>query len=168
MTYSVAAALGVVTALVLDLAVLRTRLVLGRVFWLSYAIILAFQLLANGVLAGRGVVRYDPTAILGPRLAGAPVEDLAFGFALILVTLAVWSLNLPLRAPARGSGLNLPLRAPARSEQPVGGGAGELGEHPGGAVGEISGAQSAQRRLGEVGDALLGPGERTRSDDDLP
>ena len=91
MTYTVAAALGVVGALVLDLAVLRTRLVLGLTFWLSYAIILVFQVLANGVLTGLDVVRYDPAAILGPRLANAPVEDLAFGFALVLATLATWT-----------------------------------------------------------------------------
>ena len=91
MTYTVAAGLAVAAALAIDLVGLRTRLVLGRVFWLSYAIILVFQLLANGVLAGRGVVRYDPAAILGPRVAGAPIEDLAYGFALVLTTLAVWS-----------------------------------------------------------------------------
>jgi lycopene cyclase domain-containing protein len=90
MTYTLAAALGVVMALAADLAILRTRLVLGRVFWISYAIILFFQLLSNGVLTGRGVVRYDPAAILGLRVAYAPVEDLAFGFALVLTTLAVW------------------------------------------------------------------------------
>jgi lycopene cyclase domain-containing protein len=90
-TYTVAASLGVAAALVLDLAVLRTRLVLGRVFWLSYAIIVGFQVLANGVLTGLDVVRYDSAAVLGPRLAFAPVEDLAFGFALVLATLATWT-----------------------------------------------------------------------------
>jgi lycopene cyclase domain-containing protein len=89
-SYTVAALLGVSIALLVDLAVLRTRVVLGRVFWLSYAIVVFFQLIANGVLTGRDVVVYDPAAILGPRLAYAPVEDLAFGFALILTTLAVW------------------------------------------------------------------------------
>ncbi len=95
MTYTVAAALGVAAALVLDLRVLRTRLVLGRVFWLSYAIIVVFQLLSNGVLTGFAVVRYDPDAILGPRLANAPIEDLAFGFALVLATLSTWTRILP-------------------------------------------------------------------------
>jgi lycopene cyclase domain-containing protein len=90
-TYTVAATLGVVAALTLDLVVLRTRLVLGLAFWLSYAIVLVFQVLANGLLTGRGVVRYDPATILGPRLFHAPVEDIAFGFALVLTTLATWS-----------------------------------------------------------------------------
>jgi lycopene cyclase domain-containing protein len=91
MTYTAAAALGVGAALGLDLAVLRTRLVLDRVFWVSYAIVLGFQLAVNGVLTGRGVVRYDPMAVLGWRFAYAPVEDIAFGFALVLTTLGTWT-----------------------------------------------------------------------------
>ena len=90
MTYTVAAALGVVGALLLDLAILRTRLVAGLVFWAAYPIVLAGQLVSNGVLTGRGVVRYAPDAILGLRIVHAPVEDLAFGFALVLTALSVW------------------------------------------------------------------------------
>jgi lycopene cyclase domain-containing protein len=89
-TYTALAAAGLAAALAADLALLRTRLVLRRVFWVAYALVLAFQLLSNGVLTGRGVVRYDPGAVLGPRLAHAPVEDLAFGFALVLLTQAMW------------------------------------------------------------------------------
>ena len=91
MTYTTAAVLGVLGAVGLDLAVLRTRLLLGRVFWATYPIVLAFQLLSNGLLTGLLVVRYAPAAILGPRLVYAPVEDLAFGFALVLATLSVWT-----------------------------------------------------------------------------
>lgn len=90
MTYTAAALLGVAGALVLDLAVLRTRLVTGAVFWAAYPIIVAFQLLSNGILTGRGIVRYDPAAIVGWRLVHAPVEDLLFGFALVLVSLSTW------------------------------------------------------------------------------
>jgi lycopene cyclase domain-containing protein len=90
MSYTAAAVLGVAVALVLDLVVLRTRLVTRVVFWSTYPLIVVFQLIANGVLTGRGVVRYAPAAILGPRVAYAPIEDLAFGFALVLVTLSVW------------------------------------------------------------------------------
>jgi lycopene cyclase domain-containing protein len=89
-TYTVAVVLGTAGALAVDLAVLRTRLVIGKVFWATYPIVLAGQLLANGVLTGRGVVRYDPSAILGWRVAYAPFEDLLFGFALVLLTLSLW------------------------------------------------------------------------------
>lgn len=90
MTYTAAALLGVAAVLVVDLAVLRTRLVTRAVFWAGYPIVVFFQLLSNGVLTGRRVVVYDPAAIVGWRIAYAPVEDLLFGFALVLLTLSVW------------------------------------------------------------------------------
>ena len=90
MTYTAAALLGVAGVLVVDLFVLRTRLVRRGVFWATYPIIIAFQLLSNGILTGRRIVRYDPAAIIGWRLVFAPVEDLLFGFALVLLTLSVW------------------------------------------------------------------------------
>jgi lycopene cyclase domain-containing protein len=89
-TYTAAALFGVAGALALDLWVLRTRLVTRVVFWATYPIIITFQLLSNGVLTGRRIVIYDPAAIIGWRLAYAPVEDLLFGFALVLCTLSVW------------------------------------------------------------------------------
>lgn len=91
MTYTAAALLGVVGAAVVDLFVLRTHLLRRRVYWATYPIILFFQLISNGILTGRGIVRYDPDAILGLRLVYAPVEDLLFGFALVLLTLSVWT-----------------------------------------------------------------------------
>ena len=68
----------------------RTRLVRRVVFWATYPIIIVFQLLSNGILTGRRIVLYDPDAILGLRLVYAPVEDLFFGFAMVLLTLSVW------------------------------------------------------------------------------
>jgi lycopene cyclase domain-containing protein len=90
-TYTAAAFLGVFGALTVDLVVLRTRLVTGLTFWVTYPIVLVFQLLSNGLLTGLRVVRYDPAAIIGLRIAYAPVEDLAFGFALVLLSLSVWA-----------------------------------------------------------------------------
>ena len=91
MSYSALAVTAVGGVLLIDLAVLRTRMVTRPVFWVAYAIVLAFQLLLNGVLTGRRVVVYDPATIWGPRIAYAPVEDLLFGFALITLTLASWA-----------------------------------------------------------------------------
>jgi lycopene cyclase domain-containing protein len=89
-TYTQLAVLGVVLTVLLDLAVLRTRLLTRRVFWVSYAIVVFFQLVTNGILTGRDIVTYDPDAILGLRIVYAPVEDLLFGFALVVQTLAWW------------------------------------------------------------------------------
>lgn len=90
MTYTASVALALAVALALDLAVLRTRLVTRGVFWCAYPIILVFQLISNAILTGRGIVVYARSAILGARVAHAPVEDLGFGFALVLTTLSIW------------------------------------------------------------------------------
>jgi lycopene cyclase domain-containing protein len=99
MTYTQLCVVAVLASAVLDLVLLRTRLLARRAFWVAYAIILFFQLLTNGWLTGLGVVRYDADALLGgdqARLVGggrllyAPVEDIAFGFALVLQTLSWW------------------------------------------------------------------------------
>ena len=99
MTYTQLCLLAVPASLALDLVVLRTALVTRKAFWASYAIIVVFQLMTNGWLTGRRIVTYDADAVVGgsePLLFGsgrlfyAPVEDLAFGFALVLQTLAWW------------------------------------------------------------------------------
>lgn len=90
MSYTALAVLGVAGALVLDLLVLRTRVVTRRAFWTSYAIVVFFQLLTNGWLTGRDIVTYAESAILGPRIAFAPVEDLLFGFAMVVQAIAWW------------------------------------------------------------------------------
>jgi lycopene cyclase domain-containing protein len=90
-SYSALAVLAVVAVLVVDLAVYRTRLVTRRVFWATYAIVVVFQLLMNGVLTGLDVVTYEPGTIWGPRIGYAPVEDLLFGFAMVTLTLASWA-----------------------------------------------------------------------------
>ena len=90
MSYTLAALLGVAGSVVLDVAMLRTRVLARKAFWIGYAIVVVFQLVTNGVLTGRGVVLYDPHAITGLRIVYAPVEDLFFGFALVVQTLAWW------------------------------------------------------------------------------
>jgi lycopene cyclase domain-containing protein len=89
-SYTALAVAGVAGAVLLDVLVLRTRLVRRREFWKANAIVLLFQLLTNGWLTGRHIVRYDDSAILGAHLVFAPVEDLLFGFSLVLQTLSWW------------------------------------------------------------------------------
>ena len=90
MTYTEASAGAVLLAVVADLGLWRTGLVRRRVFWVSYAIVVTFQLIVNGVLTGLSIVRYAPRVIVGWRVAWAPLEDLGFGFALVLLTLSTW------------------------------------------------------------------------------
>ena len=90
MSYTVLAVVAVAAAVLLDLVVLRTRLVQRRLFWTAYLIVVFFQLLTNGWLTGRDIVTYDDAAIVGVRVVFAPVEDLLFGFSLVVQTLAWW------------------------------------------------------------------------------
>jgi len=82
--------MAVFIAAFLDLEVLKTSLLKRKVFWTSYAIILPFQLLTNWWLTSREIVMYSEDTILGLRIASAPLEDLFFGFALILSVMATW------------------------------------------------------------------------------
>ncbi|HEU4400066.1 MAG TPA: lycopene cyclase domain-containing protein [Actinomycetota bacterium] len=91
--YTLAAAGGVGLAVVLEVAVLRTGMFRDRRYWVTLAIVAAFQLVVNGVLSCAPIVAYDPRRILGPRVACAPVEDLGFGFALVTITLSLWRLT---------------------------------------------------------------------------
>ncbi len=98
MTYTAWAVLGALGVLAFDVLG-GTRLATRREVWISYAIVVFFQLLSNGWLTGRKIVRYDPDAIIGDaepvfvgsgRIVYAPVEDLLFGFALVLWTWIWW------------------------------------------------------------------------------
>jgi lycopene cyclase domain-containing protein len=89
--YTAAAIAAVLVAVIADLLVLRTGLLRTRLFWASYAIVVFFQLIVNGILTGFGIVLYDPDVITGLRIAYAPVEDLGFGFGLVTLTLVLWA-----------------------------------------------------------------------------
>ncbi len=88
--YTIAAVTSVLTAVLVDLGVLRTRLLTTRLFWASYGIVLFFQFVVNGILTGFGIVQYHPRVILGLRLFYAPVEDIGFGFGLVTLTMSAW------------------------------------------------------------------------------
>ena len=99
MTYTAITVVAALAAIALDRWGLRTRLTTTSTWWTAYGIIVVFQLLTNGWLTGRRIVRYDPDAIIGSgrvtfvgdgRLVYAPVEDLGFGFALVLTACVVW------------------------------------------------------------------------------
>jgi lycopene cyclase domain-containing protein len=98
-SYTALAVLAAVLVVALDRWGARTRLTSSATWWTAYGIIVFFQLLSNGWLTGRRIVRYDPAAILGTdrvvpfgdgRLVYAPVEDVVFGFALVLTSSVVW------------------------------------------------------------------------------
>lgn len=104
MTYTTLGIIAVTLAVLADLYVFKTRMVTRKIFWASYAIIVFFQLITNGMFTGFQIVKYDGEAIIGStspvdtpppfigdgRIAFAPVEDLLFGFSLILLSMSLW------------------------------------------------------------------------------
>ena len=90
MTYTQIALLSFALAIVFDLKVTKIHLITRKVFWTSYAIIVPFQLITNWWLTSRNIVMYKPESIIGLRVASAPVEDLFFGFSLLLSVLSLW------------------------------------------------------------------------------
>lgn len=77
-----------------DMFVTKNSLLSTLRFWLSYSIILPFQLLTNWWLTSREIVIYNSDSIMGLRIAGAPFEDLIFGFAMILAVMSLWETRL--------------------------------------------------------------------------
>ena len=69
MTYTQLAVLAVVLSCVLDLFIVRTRLLVRRVFWVIYAIIVPFQLVTNGVLTGTRTARYSSMSTLNSTVS---------------------------------------------------------------------------------------------------
>lgn len=104
MTYTQIAVVAAVLAVAIDIRVIKSAITTRKVFWVSYAIMIFFQLITNGILTGAGIVEYSGIKIIGSdtpvdsrppfigdgRIAYAPVEDLVFGFALIVLTLSMW------------------------------------------------------------------------------
>jgi lycopene cyclase domain-containing protein len=85
--YSDIAIAAVLVAVMVDLFIFKNSLLTRTAFWISYSIILPFQLITNWWLThlradGKAIVMYDPDSIIGTRIASAPLEDLLFGFAL--------------------------------------------------------------------------------------
>ena len=90
MIYSDIAINAVLVAVMLDLLIIRSKMLTRGIFWITYGLILPFQLLTNWWLTSRNIVMYSPDAIIGLRIASAPAEDLLFGFALLLLVLVMW------------------------------------------------------------------------------
>lgn len=90
MIYSDIAIASFAVAVMADLFLFKNSMLTRAAFWSSYAVILPFQLLTNWWLTSRNIVMYNPDAIIGTRIFSAPLEDLLFGFALVLSVMGMW------------------------------------------------------------------------------
>ena len=90
MIYADVALNAVLVAVIFDLYLLRSQMMTRKIFWKTYFLILPFQFLTNWWLTSNKIVMYSDGEIIGTRIAGAPMEDLLFGFSMILLTLSLW------------------------------------------------------------------------------
>jgi lycopene cyclase domain-containing protein len=96
--YTVPALLAVPAVVALELRRLRTGLFRRPEYWVTMAIVFAFQVAVDGRLTrlSAPIVVYDPRQILGLRFPfDIPVEDFLFGFALVTATLLLWEHHAP-------------------------------------------------------------------------
>ena len=94
LSYTQITVYALILTILFDMFITKNSLLSTIRFWLSYAIIVPFQLITNWWLTSREIVTYNPDAIIGLRVAGAPVEDLIFGFAMILAVMSMWEMLL--------------------------------------------------------------------------
>lgn len=91
--YTLIAICSVIVVLILEFAWLRTGMLATAHFWLSMLIVWGFQLLVDGWLTKTDgtIVVYDDTQNLGVRVGwNSPLEDFAFGFSMVTLTLLLW------------------------------------------------------------------------------
>lgn len=100
LSYTQITVYALILSVLFDMFISRISLLATLRFWLSYAIIVPFQLITNWWLTSREIVIYNPETIIGLRIAGAPIEDLVFGFAMILAVMSMWEALLKRREPA--------------------------------------------------------------------
>ena len=91
--YTVAAAAAAVAVVAAEHWWLRTGVFRRVSYWVTLAIVFAFQVLVDGWLTKTSapVVLYARHQFLGVRFPfSIPIEDFAYGFALVTLTIVLW------------------------------------------------------------------------------
>ena len=91
--YTVWSAVAVLVVVALEVLWLRTGLFTRLQFWIAMAIVFFFQCLVDGWLTklSAPIVLYTEDQMLGVRAPwDIPVEDFAFGFAMVTLALLLW------------------------------------------------------------------------------
>ena len=91
--YTLLAATSVVLVVLLERFALRTGLLRDPSYWISLAICFGFMVLVNGWLTklSAPIVIYTRSENLGVRFPwDIPVEDFAFGWSMLTLTMLLW------------------------------------------------------------------------------
>jgi lycopene cyclase domain-containing protein len=106
--YTVWALVAVAAAVAVELVWARTGLFRRPAYWITILISSAFQVPVDGWLTklSAPIVIYNPAEFSGVRFPwDIPVEDFAYGFALITLTLVLWvRVGRPTGTAGGGSG----------------------------------------------------------------
>lgn len=106
MEYTWAALASVVVVVALEIGWLKTGIFTTASYWISYGIIVFFQILVDGWLTklSAPIVEYSPAHFTGWRVPfDIPVEDYLFGFSLVTLTIMLWVRAAPGRRVAAGA-----------------------------------------------------------------
>lgn len=76
--------------IVLDVFILRTRILATKIFWIFLCIMFGFKTVVNGYLTWRPIVVYGEQFNVGIRLFTIPIEDYVYGFSLITLSVMLW------------------------------------------------------------------------------
>lgn len=101
--YTVLTVIAVLGTVALELFVLRTGIFRTLQYWLTMAIVFAFQVPVDGWLTKLRdpIVIYNPAEMLGIRVPwDIPIEDFGFGFAMVTLTILGWRTVLDRQATA--------------------------------------------------------------------
>ena len=91
--YTLPAAIAVVVVVLLEVLLFRTGVFRKLAYWISMAIVIAFQIPVDGWLTKRSapIVLYDERHTSGIRFPwDIPVEDFLFGWAMVTAVLLLW------------------------------------------------------------------------------
>ncbi len=91
--YTLLAVVSVLFTVVVERFWLRTGVFRTVRYWLSMAIVFAFQVLVDGWLTklSAPIVIYDESQTVGVRVPwDIPVEDYLFGFSMVTLTILLW------------------------------------------------------------------------------
>lgn len=91
--YTLPAAIAVVVVVLLEVLLFRTGVFRKLAYWISMAIVIAFQIPVDGWLTkwSAPIVLYDERHTSGIRFPwDIPVEDFLFGWAMVTAVLLLW------------------------------------------------------------------------------
>ena len=81
----------IITALLIDWFLLKTRVITSKQCWIVMALLIIMTALFDQFLAGFPIVLYDESKILGIFVGSAPIEDFMYTIAAVIGLGSIWT-----------------------------------------------------------------------------